>query len=336
MSTSKLFKLKPFFIGSIGIGIGVTIERLRNTGSVSAATALPATTRDHLRGIDTVDSYPTKSLVSNYTTKGERINEIIRHHGYPASDTIRVYDNYVLSYDRRNRTANWVMEHLNPALLDHPGSKFVDRSKCEFKEDPQVHSYFRSSNQDYLHSGFDRGHLAAAGNHKVSQDIIDQTFYLSNISPQVGKGFNRDAWNNLERYVRYRAKRSKNLWVCTGPLYLPRKDPSDGKLYIKYQVIGPNNVSVPTHFFKALIVENVDGSIDLESYVMANQVLDSSIPMRSYQVPLESVERAAGFLIFSQVPKSVFKSINSYNKFLEKFDKSLLLETSQQQSRARG
>ena len=271
--------------------------------------------------------------MANYVSKSERINEIIRHHGYPGSDTIRVHDNYVLSYDRRNRTANWVLEHLNPSLLNHPDSKQVDRKKCEFMEDAQLHPFFRSSNQDYYGSGFDRGHLAAAGNHKVSQDVINQTFYLSNISPQVGVGFNRDAWNNLERYVRYRANRSQNLWVCTGPLYLPRKDPTDGKLYVKYQVIGPNNVSVPTHFFKVLIVENVDGSVELESYVMPNQVLDSTIPLRSYQVPLDTIERAAGFLIFSQVPKSVFKTMNHSNKFLEKFDKSLQQDFIQSRNR---
>ena len=45
------------------------------------------------------------------------------------------------------------------------------------------------------------------------------------------------------------AKRNPNVYVVTGPLYLPRQEP-DGKLYVKYQVIGKNQVSVPTHFFK--------------------------------------------------------------------------------------
>jgi len=40
--------------------------------------------------------------------------------------------------------------------------------------------------QDYKGSGYDRGHMAAAGNHRHSQAAMDQTFVLSNISPQVG------------------------------------------------------------------------------------------------------------------------------------------------------
>lgn len=75
---------------------------------------------------------------------------------------------------------------------------------------------------DYRGSGYDRGHLAAAGNHQLNQEICDQTFLLSNISPQVGKGFNRDAWNRLEKYVRKLTRVYKHLYVCTGPLYLPR------------------------------------------------------------------------------------------------------------------
>ncbi|VDQ15142.1 unnamed protein product [Trichobilharzia regenti] len=43
---------------------------------------------------------------------------------------------------------------------------------------------FRSTNDDYLHSGYDRGHLAAAGNHRLSHTAMSQTFILSNIAPQ--------------------------------------------------------------------------------------------------------------------------------------------------------
>ena len=40
--------------------------------------------------------------------------------------------------------------------------------------------YFRKS-------GYDRGHLAAAANHRSSQDSMCATFFLSNMSPQVGE-----------------------------------------------------------------------------------------------------------------------------------------------------
>lgn len=80
----------------------------------------------------------------------------------------------------------------------------------------------RADNSDYKGSGYDRGHLAAAGNHKVEQLHMEQTFYLTNIAPQVGLGFNRDSWNRLEKYVRGLTKIYRDVYVCTGPLYLPK------------------------------------------------------------------------------------------------------------------
>lgn len=83
-------------------------------------------------------------------------------------------------------------------------------------------SKIRATNNDYKQSGYDRGHLAAAGNHRICQEHVDQTFYLSNITPQVGPGFNRDIWNSLEKRVRNLTRSYKNVYVCTGPLFLPR------------------------------------------------------------------------------------------------------------------
>ena len=55
-----------------------------------------------------------------------------------------------------------------------------------------------------------RGHMAAAGNHMTDQRFMDDTFYLSNMAPQVGRGFNRDKWEHLERYVRKLVKVREN------------------------------------------------------------------------------------------------------------------------------
>jgi endonuclease G len=144
----------------------------------------------------------------------------IMKYGFPSLDSIRSFQDYVLSYDRRNRTPHWVFEHLTRSNCK--STTGVDRSKCEFFEDSSIHPYFRASNADYKGSGYDRGHMAAAGNHRSAQHLIEETFVLSNMAPQVGKGFNRDSWNRLEKYVRSLTKSYENVFVCTGPLYLPR------------------------------------------------------------------------------------------------------------------
>lgn len=37
--------------------------------------------------------------------------------------------------------------------------------------------------------------------------------------------------------------------------FVPREE-ADGKLYVRYQVVGQNHVAVPTHFFKVTLSES--------------------------------------------------------------------------------
>ena len=314
----------------IGCLTGIGLERYRSSNVSAAAPVIMDRTPSSLQVMPGGGDELIKRDVHPDIFKNQRIGQIMRH-GWPSLDHIRTFDNFVLSYDRRHKTANWVFEHLTPELVHE---KNVDRSQSDFFEDNSIHPYFRASLQDYYGSGFDRGHLAPAGNHRMTKRSMDQTFVLSNISPQVGRGFNRDAWNSLEQYVRYRATRAKNLWVCTGPLYLPRNE-GDGKQYVKYQVIGKNAVAVPTHFFKVLLVENNDSRLDIESYVMSNSVIDNNIPLRAFQVPLDSIERSAGFLIFEQVNKSLISSFNGNNQFIDKFQSKLWQQKLEQEKQMR-
>lgn len=43
-----------------------------------------------------------------------------------------------------------------------------------------VPTHSQTVNQDYIQSGFDRGHLAPAANHRASAIAMKSTFYFSN------------------------------------------------------------------------------------------------------------------------------------------------------------
>lgn len=74
-----------------------------------------------------------KSLVN-------RVSEIMKY-GFPGLDNVRSFDDFVLSYDRRNRVAHWVFEHITSDRIKY--KEGVDRSKCEFKPDESIHPFFR-------------------------------------------------------------------------------------------------------------------------------------------------------------------------------------------------
>lgn len=289
--------------------IGIAYERMppRTTWSdplniVSSASSLIPNKLNNrnTRSID--DAYKEYKIPDTEPVSSAENFKHSAKYGLPSKDNLRLFNDYILSYDRRLRAPAWVIEHLTPEKLKHNSDATRDRSK--FTEDPAIHEYFTSKNRDFHGSGFDRGHMAAAGNHKMNQDALDQTFVLSNITPQT-PALNRGIWERLERYVRFRANRSKNLWVVSGPLYLPLKA-RDSNLYVTYRVLGDNHVSVPTHYFKVFLVETRDDQLVMEAFLMPNDPqVDGKID--DFRVPinrLDTIERASGVILFDQVPRN--------------------------------
>lgn len=92
------------------------------------------------------------------------------------------------------------MSYANISVDDTAGTT-TDRSKARFTADESVPAPFRTTHGDFTGSGLDRGHLAPSADAR-SQDALQSTFLMTNVSPQVGDGFNRTYWNRFERFVR--------------------------------------------------------------------------------------------------------------------------------------
>jgi endonuclease G len=215
---------------------------------------------------------------------------------------------YISYYDRRTRNPLWVIEHITKESLKNSNG---NRENSVFKEDNSIPQTFRAKLTDYFRSGYDRGHQAPAADAKYSQDAMDNTFYLSNMCPQVGSGFNRDYWAHFEYFCRGLTRHYDSVRIVTGPLYLPKRDP-DGKMRVTYEMIGnPPNVAVPTHFFKIIVGESVKlGSrVALGAFVLPNAPIDNNVPLKSFYVPLESVERSSGVEFLPNLPLSDRKDL---------------------------
>ncbi|KAH7038184.1 uncharacterized protein B0I36DRAFT_315742 [Microdochium trichocladiopsis] len=219
----------------------------------------------------------------------------------PVSD-IASREALVSSFDRRTRNPHWVVEHITPASLAQRGG---DRQHSTFLEDDGVPEKFRAKLKDYYRSGFDRGHQVPAADCKWSQKAMDETFFLTNMSPQVGEGFNRDYWAHFEDFCRRLTTRYPSVRIVTGPLYLPKRDPVDNKWYVKYEMIGnPPNVAVPTHFYKVIFAEDgrTGGNVAIGAFVLPNAVIPNEKPITDFEVPLEAVERASGLEFATKLP----------------------------------
>ncbi len=103
------------------------------------------------------------------------------------SDEIEHYSGFSLKYNEEYEQAEWVAYQLTEeeVLGEFP-------RKDRFRADRNI-STGSASLEDYRGSEYDRGHLAPAADFKWSEQAMDESFLLSNMSPQV-PGFNRGIW----------------------------------------------------------------------------------------------------------------------------------------------
>ncbi|KAG5185569.1 hypothetical protein JKP88DRAFT_207738 [Tribonema minus] len=217
--------------------------------------------------------------------------------GLPAAqDPLLSYTEHVVKWDSRTRTPRFVVERVSSTSIAGQAAR-----KEQFKEETTLEPRFRNRLRDFKGTGLDRGHLAAAANHKDDQGAMDDTFVMSNVAPQL-PAFNRGYWQQLERFVRGLAPQFDNVYVITGPLYLPtaqRSNRDSGALLMEYMVIGtpPAMVHVPNYYFKVVIGCRKQAGRDVvavAAFVLPNQAIEPTTNLRQFLVPLGALEAAAG------------------------------------------
>ncbi|KAI8384703.1 uncharacterized protein BYT42DRAFT_563383 [Radiomyces spectabilis] len=252
-------------------------------------------------------------------------------------DELLVRSAYTAKFDRRDRIPRWVGEHLTAESLK--ASPEVDRHKANFREDDAVAALFHAHLRDYIGSGYDRGHMAPAADAMMSQEAMDETFLLSNIAPQVGVGFNRHYWAYVEDFCRQLTLNFTDVFVYTGPLFLPqpistepqdpyaagddddnhwmsvmtrRKPKTKLKWEMRYEVLGRiPNIAVPTHFFKIILAVSDSGHM-VGSFVLPNKAIDHNTALTTFQVELSAIEKASGLQFFDRLDRKQFKNLCDY------------------------
>ena len=172
-----------------------------------------------------------------------------RHLFDAAADGTAAVRNYSSCYSRRHRCPVWVAAPLHPSYRDET------RRSDRFRFDPtlpvDIQPLLRNSYGDYT-----RGHLLGSAERTVSGEANAQTFYASNIAPQIGRGFNaaNGAWNNLEIFVD-RQVCADTLYVVTGCLFDDYTD-AGGRRVEASATRNKNDgaeVAVPTAYYKVLL-----------------------------------------------------------------------------------
>lgn len=145
------------------------------------------------------------------------------------------FDAFAVLHSGATKTPVFVAERLTRAqLMDALDEQRTDK----FYAEARLPSADRAQLSDYKGSGYDRGHMAPAGD-MPTPAAMSQSFSLANMVPQ-DRALNRGVWADIERDTRAYVKRTGGpVYVFTGPFY------ERGKPAAK-----AGEVSVPTHVFK--------------------------------------------------------------------------------------
>ena len=189
---------------------------------------------------------------------------------------------YTLSYHAKNKTPQWVAWELTKEE-----TRGNEERTNEFQPDPDVMGA-KVVTYDYSHSGYDRGHMAPAGDMKWSKKAMQESFYMSNICPQ-NHNLNTGRWNDLEMKSREWARRYGKVHIVCGPIYKGMRN----------EYIGDHRVKVPDAFFKVILINNERKQAALGFY-FENEAGKS--PLEDYLVSVDKLEQMTGLDFFSALP----------------------------------
>lgn len=146
----------------------------------------------------------TENLNANIATGG---NVSVTSYEIPYLNPANVYvDHYVEMEGKQvlNFALEWNAEKKHAAWVafsfDEVTSKDVVSRTDAWDVDPKLSTDMQVGEEQHKSDGYDKGHICASEDRVYSKEANEQTFYYSNMSPQISS-FNQGFWQKLEAQV---------------------------------------------------------------------------------------------------------------------------------------
>ncbi len=205
------------------------------------------------------------------------------------SDQVLCRTGYAVGYNYQTKNADWVAYHVTKESVN---AQF--KRSNNFKVDAELPDYAQSTLSDYSKSGYDRGHLAPSAAMDFSQESMQESFLLSNMSPQL-PGFNRVGWRLLEEHVRDLANEYQELYVVTGPIY-EGNEASIG-----------DGVVIPSAFYKVILDPYYNDAI---AFIVPHQDVSGS-ELVNFVTTIDEVEERTNLDFFANTSDDVENSMEA-------------------------
>ena len=215
-----------------------------------------------------------------------------------ADNYLMVNNIYALSYNRDKGIPNWVAWRLT-------ASDFGSANRQnDFRPDerlPQTWTHVMPN--DYSRSGYDRGHLCPSADRSNSEESNSETFLMTNMTPQT-HALNAGPWEKLETYSRSMVRRNTTLYIIAGQYGEKEK--------LK------NKVSVPTNFWKIIVVLPANGNVSainantrIIAVDMPNDEYVANENWRKYRTTVKNIEQKTGYNFLSNTPDNLRNMLKS-------------------------
>ncbi len=237
--------------------------------------------------------------------------------GKPTGYKEIIRQGYALAYDPKLKIPVWVQYRLSKEQSEDDTHERTD----DFDEDGELPPQARATLEDYsaVSSDYVRGHMAPANDMLWSENAELQSNLLTNIAPQIGNHYNGSIWKTIENRVRAWVKDRPDLTIICGPVFQARprvrtiqRQPVTERQQL-FNVIGENDVAVPTAFFKIVVDMQNPQNPDVLAFLVPHidTVAGPERNIETYLTSVDRIEELTGLNFLTNLSTNVQDNIES-------------------------
>ena len=213
--------------------------------------------------------------------------------------------NYTILYDPETYASYWVAYPICKAHLG-TGRKESWGYDPDIPKEKQtsVSSGYGAAYQGpkYAKNSYARGHQIPNADRNGSEEMMAQTYYSTNMTPQIQNGFNGHIWAKLEDAVRSMVPEDDTLYVVTGASF--RKAGGSEQIHYITNKNGGVSLPVPNYYWKVLLKvkrsdSGVSGASAIGFWLPHEEITDR--PWSDFTVSVDQIEAWTGFDFFANL-----------------------------------
>ena len=222
-------------------------------------------------------------------TSDQLANEDLHYITHYFTNNSKQVRNYSMLYDSKLKMAYWVAY----PLCNYYTKRGTSRTN-EWGYDPDISTSLQANLTKGV-VGYDRGHQIPSADRLVTDEANIQTFYFTNMTPQVGE-LNQNIWATLENQVRSWSSNIDTLYVVTGAMPY-----AQGSTTVNYTYDSDRQrIAVPAYYFKALArIDRETGTAYTIAFRFNNASYSGTI--MSAALSVSELESLTGFTFFPNI-----------------------------------